>query len=450
MPPSTHKHNTTRRAHDRSWHSTRCNSGRRANRVRHARCAGGRGVSRQTHPFSRGFPAGRGQRPGSARRRDAAQPAAGPAGRGRKPLRRERQYRHRAGGTLGARWIHDASRVRRVVRDEPGAAGQGSVRPGQRLRSRHAGRAGNERAVGASVHAAQDAEAVRGARAAAAGQAQLRLAGAGQHRASVVGAFLAYREDQVDPRAVQGWRAGGGGRRGGARRVYFRPDLDADAPYQGRKIARAGGEQLQALGRAARGPCDRGGGLPRFRGERLARRGISREDAGDYRGPHAQGDGRGPQLTRNAGAARGPRARRRAEQPGGIPGPDQVRLREVGKVDPGGRAQGRGVSNKSVRIACLQLNAGNDYAANLAALDALMREAAAGDATFIFSPEYALMMDGSGRVMREKALDATGEPAVSTLAGLSRELGVWHLAGSLTLKSDDGRMFNRSILFSDL
>jgi predicted amidohydrolase len=108
------------------------------------------------------------------------------------------------------------------------------------------------------------------------------------------------------------------------------------------------------------------------------------------------------------------------------------------------------VSNKSVRIACLQLNAGNDYAANLAALDALMREAAAGDATFIFSPEYALMMDGSGRVMREKALDATGEPAVSTLAGLSRELGVWHLAGSLTLKSDDGRMFNRSILFSDL
>lgn len=103
----------------------------------------------------------------------------------------------------------------------------------------------------------------------------------------------------------------------------------------------------------------------------------------------------------------------------------------------------------SVRIACIQLNSGSDYAANLAALGQGMREATSGGARLIFSPEYALMMDGSGRVMREKAFDAAGEPAVSALAALSRELGVWHLAGSLTLRSDDGRMFNRSVLFSD-
>jgi predicted amidohydrolase len=103
----------------------------------------------------------------------------------------------------------------------------------------------------------------------------------------------------------------------------------------------------------------------------------------------------------------------------------------------------------AVRVACLQLNSGSDYAANLAAVSAMVREAAAGGARFIFSPEYALMMDGSGRVMREKALDADGEPALSTLRALARELGVWHLVGSLTLKSDDGRMFNRSALISD-
>ena len=103
----------------------------------------------------------------------------------------------------------------------------------------------------------------------------------------------------------------------------------------------------------------------------------------------------------------------------------------------------------SVRVACLQLNSGSDYAANLAALEALMREAAAGGAKLVFSPEYALMMDGSGRVMREKAFDASGEPALSALAALSRELGVWHLAGSLTMKSDDGRMFNRSMLLDE-
>ena len=102
-----------------------------------------------------------------------------------------------------------------------------------------------------------------------------------------------------------------------------------------------------------------------------------------------------------------------------------------------------------LRIACLQTNSGNDFAANLETLTAMTREAVAGGARFIFSPEYVLMMDGSGRNMRERALDAEGEPARSALRALSRELGAWHLVGSLTLMSDDGRMFNRSLLISD-
>jgi len=106
------------------------------------------------------------------------------------------------------------------------------------------------------------------------------------------------------------------------------------------------------------------------------------------------------------------------------------------------------MSVSTVRIACLQMNSGNDFAANLATLTAMAREAAAGGARFILSPEYALMLDGSGRVMRERALEADGEPALSALAALARELGVWLLAGSLTLKSGDGRMVNRSVLIS--
>jgi predicted amidohydrolase len=105
--------------------------------------------------------------------------------------------------------------------------------------------------------------------------------------------------------------------------------------------------------------------------------------------------------------------------------------------------------SSTVRIACLQTNSGNDFAANLAALVALARQAAGGGVRFIFSPEYALMMDGSGRMMRENALAASGEPALSALTALSRELRVWHLVGSLTLKSDDGRLLNRSLLISD-
>lgn len=102
----------------------------------------------------------------------------------------------------------------------------------------------------------------------------------------------------------------------------------------------------------------------------------------------------------------------------------------------------------SVRIACLQMNSGNEFAVNLATFSAMAREAAASGAKFILSPEYFLMMDGTGRVMREAALDERGEPALSAITALARELEVWLLAGSVTLKSGDGRMCNRSVLIS--
>lgn len=102
----------------------------------------------------------------------------------------------------------------------------------------------------------------------------------------------------------------------------------------------------------------------------------------------------------------------------------------------------------SLRAACLQMNSGNDFAANLATYDTMTREAAAAGAKLILSPEYFLMMDGTGRVMREAALDEQGEPALSRIIALARELEVWLLAGSLTLKSGEGRMCNRSVLVS--
>ena len=82
------------------------------------------------------------------------------------------------------------------------------------------------------------------------------------------------------------------------------------------------------------------------------------------------------------------------------------------------------MSNGSVRIACLQMNSGNDFAQNLSTFEAAAREAAAAGAQFILSPEYFLMMDGTGRVMRDAALDERGEPALSLIQALARELGV--------------------------
>jgi len=103
----------------------------------------------------------------------------------------------------------------------------------------------------------------------------------------------------------------------------------------------------------------------------------------------------------------------------------------------------------SFRAACLQLNSGNDLHVNLATVRRLAQEAARGGARFLLTPEYALMMDGSGHVMRERALDADGAPALAALQSLAQELEVWLLIGSLTVRTGDARIANRSYLISD-
>lgn len=101
---------------------------------------------------------------------------------------------------------------------------------------------------------------------------------------------------------------------------------------------------------------------------------------------------------------------------------------------------------QSFRVALLQMQTGNDFAANLECVQAMAREAAQGGADFVLTPEYTLMMDGSGRVMRERALPPDGAPALGALQALARESGVWLLAGSLTLRTEGDRIANRSFL----
>ncbi len=106
-------------------------------------------------------------------------------------------------------------------------------------------------------------------------------------------------------------------------------------------------------------------------------------------------------------------------------------------------------------IACLQANTSNDLAANLATVGAMMREAAANGAKLVATPEYTLMMDGSGRVMRDNALPPDGGDPLVHLRGLAKALQVWLLLGLLTLRTGeegegaDTRIVNRSFLISD-
>lgn len=104
--------------------------------------------------------------------------------------------------------------------------------------------------------------------------------------------------------------------------------------------------------------------------------------------------------------------------------------------------------SKSFRAACLQFNSGSDFAANLATVKNMVTEAAGSGAQLVLTPEYSLMMDGSGRVMREGALEPDGGAALVGLRELARSNKIWLLVGSLTLKTGEERIANRSYMIA--
>lgn len=101
-----------------------------------------------------------------------------------------------------------------------------------------------------------------------------------------------------------------------------------------------------------------------------------------------------------------------------------------------------------LRVACLQLCPGGDLEVNAQAALAMAREAIGSGARFLLLPEYAGVLHGSGRVMKETAREEALHPLLSALQALAKESGAWILIGSLTIPVEHGRIANRSILIS--
>lgn len=103
-----------------------------------------------------------------------------------------------------------------------------------------------------------------------------------------------------------------------------------------------------------------------------------------------------------------------------------------------------------MRAGLVQLTSGPDPEANLATTRGFLREAAAGGADLVLTPEITNIVTGD-RADQSRVLQTEAEDI--TLAGLRKEaeaLGVWLLIGSLALKTDDadGRFANRSFLIA--
>ena len=98
------------------------------------------------------------------------------------------------------------------------------------------------------------------------------------------------------------------------------------------------------------------------------------------------------------------------------------------------------------RAACVQLRSSDDVAENIKAASALIREAAAGGAAFIATPENTTLMAPDAGAKLERCFDEAHDPALPAFRALAAELGITLLIGSLAIKVSETKTANRSFL----
>ena len=103
------------------------------------------------------------------------------------------------------------------------------------------------------------------------------------------------------------------------------------------------------------------------------------------------------------------------------------------------------MSERKLKVACVQLRCGDDVGENVRTASALIRDAHKMGAQFIGTPENTGLMAADGGAKLEKT-HPEHDKALPQFAQLAEELGIWLLVGSLAVKVSDGKTANRSYL----
>jgi predicted amidohydrolase len=100
-----------------------------------------------------------------------------------------------------------------------------------------------------------------------------------------------------------------------------------------------------------------------------------------------------------------------------------------------------------MRIALYQARTGIDPAANARDLTAAVREAAAGGAAMLFTPEMSGLIDQDRKRGSVHLREEGEDPVLAAVREAAREAGIWVHLGSLALKGGEGgRLFNRGFV----
>jgi predicted amidohydrolase len=101
-----------------------------------------------------------------------------------------------------------------------------------------------------------------------------------------------------------------------------------------------------------------------------------------------------------------------------------------------------------LRVALVQLRTPATQSAALAHAAPLIREAAAGGATLVATPEATNLVQRDRAELAPRLVLAEADEAVVGLRDLAAELGVWLLIGSALVRREDGKASNRAFLIA--
>jgi deaminated glutathione amidase len=101
------------------------------------------------------------------------------------------------------------------------------------------------------------------------------------------------------------------------------------------------------------------------------------------------------------------------------------------------------------RIAVFQARSGIDPEANAAALVAAVKEAAAGGAAMLFTPEMSGLLDSNRERASKSVAIEEADKVLKTVSDAARDHRIWVQLGSLALRGEGERLVNRAFVIDD-
>ncbi len=96
------------------------------------------------------------------------------------------------------------------------------------------------------------------------------------------------------------------------------------------------------------------------------------------------------------------------------------------------------MASETFRVACAQMRSGRTVADNIAAAEALIREAAKGGARYVVTPEMTNLLDRDRAAVLAKIASEAEDPTLTRLSQVAAEFGIVVHIGSLAIHTPDG------------